>query len=180
MVSWSSQCFETAGSSPAWCRKTRKRRHPSRKGANCLPSLMRLSRGGMPAVRKCPKVANLSSSRTALETKPSYICKSKRTVKPSQCSLGRNRGLRESIESRSRRRALSGLWPEQTAMSRYPKVKPGEWVRPIRKGYRMACCDCGLVHELEFKLIPHGKGKKIILRAWRNERATAAVRRNRK
>lgn len=26
-----------------------------------------------------------------------------------------------------------------------------EWQAPVMKGYLMKCCDCGLVHELEFK-----------------------------
>lgn len=25
------------------------------------------------------------------------------------------------------------------------------WQAPVMKGYQMKCCDCGLVHELEFK-----------------------------
>ena len=40
----------------------------------------------------------------------------------------------------------------------------------------MSCCDCGLVHELDFALIPWGRGKKIILRARRHEKDTAFVR----
>lgn len=27
-----------------------------------------------------------------------------------------------------------------------------EWQQPIMKGYRMECCDCGLVHEVEFRV----------------------------
>lgn len=26
-----------------------------------------------------------------------------------------------------------------------------DWVMPIPKGYLMKCCDCGLVHEMQFK-----------------------------
>jgi hypothetical protein len=25
-----------------------------------------------------------------------------------------------------------------------------KWQRPVMKGYRMTCCDCGLTHEMEF------------------------------
>jgi hypothetical protein len=61
---------------------------------------------------------------------------------------------------------------------KYPKVQAGEWVSPVRKGYRMACCDCGLVHKMDFALIAwRNGGKKIIFRAYRDERATAAIRR---
>lgn len=63
-------------------------------------------------------------------------------------------------------------------MARYPKVQAGEWVQPTRKGYKMACCDCGLVHTLDFILVPYGDGKrKIRFRAFRDNRATAAKRR---
>lgn len=50
----------------------------------------------------------------------------------------------------------------------FPQVHAGEWVQPRRKDYRMKCCDCGLVHKLEFKLVPYGDNKhKIRFRAWR-------------
>lgn len=61
----------------------------------------------------------------------------------------------------------------------YPKVKSGQWVSPVRRGYKMACCDCGLVHRMNFQLIPYGSGRKIIFQAFRDERATAAKRRHR-
>lgn len=59
---------------------------------------------------------------------------------------------------------------------KYKQVEAGEWVKPARKGYKMACCDCGLVHLLDFTIV--GKKRKLILfRAFRDERATAAMRR---
>ena len=36
---------------------------------------------------------------------------------------------------------------------RYKPVQSGEWVKPVMRGYRMKCCDCGLVHEMQFKAI---------------------------
>lgn len=60
---------------------------------------------------------------------------------------------------------------------RYPVARNGQWIRSIKKGYKMACCDCGLVHRMEFAHIPYGSGRKIIFRAWRDERSTAAKRR---
>lgn len=66
-------------------------------------------------------------------------------------------------------------------MSRkYPSVKDGQWVAPVKRGYRMRCCDCGLVHVIDFDHIPRGRGRKIIFRAWRDERATAASRRKKR
>ena len=58
-------------------------------------------------------------------------------------------------------------------MVKYPAVQNGEWIQPIRKGYKMSCCDCGLVHVLNFRL---RKGR-IQLQAFRDNRATGQKRR---
>ncbi len=50
----------------------------------------------------------------------------------------------------------------------------GDVIQPVMEGYRMACCDCGLVHELDFNVTDD---MLVQFRAWRNERATAAKRR---
>jgi hypothetical protein len=55
----------------------------------------------------------------------------------------------------------------------YPEPAEGEWVQPVRKGWRLACCDCGLVHTFDFRI---RKGH-IEFRAWRNNRATGQRRR---
>jgi hypothetical protein len=60
---------------------------------------------------------------------------------------------------------------------KYKQVYENEWVRPVRKGYKMSCCDCNLVHVLDFKLESYGSGKRIVFRARRDTRATAAKRR---
>src|SRR5260370_20625783 len=57
-------------------------------------------------------------------------------------------------------------------MMPYEKIKPGEWLRPKIKGYRMACCDCGLVHRLDFR-VHTGRAE---LRANRDNRATKRLR----
>jgi hypothetical protein len=62
---------------------------------------------------------------------------------------------------------------------KYYAVKNGEWIAPVKRGYKMACCDCGLVHKINFEHIPYGNGRKIIFRAFRDNRATAGMRRNR-
>lgn len=58
---------------------------------------------------------------------------------------------------------------------KYSPVQDGEWVQPKRKGYRMRCCDCGLVHTMDFRLVKYGNGRKIQFRATRDQRATAAI-----
>ena len=35
----------------------------------------------------------------------------------------------------------------------YNKPKPDEWVLPIAEGYQMECCDCGLVHIIDFRVL---------------------------
>lgn len=58
----------------------------------------------------------------------------------------------------------------------YQRVAPGEWVQPVRKGYGLACCDCGLVHKIDFRLVKYAGGRKIQFRAFRDESATKALR----
>ena len=55
----------------------------------------------------------------------------------------------------------------------YYEPEPGEWIVPVRRGYRLACCDCGLVHLMDFTV----KRGKIMFRAFRAKRSTALVRR---
>jgi len=54
------------------------------------------------------------------------------------------------------------------------------WIQPVRKAYRLGCCDCGLVHDVDFKLVKLGKARLIQLRVRRNNRSTALVRRGMK
>ena len=60
-------------------------------------------------------------------------------------------------------------------MAKYDQPEAGEWVRPIRRGYKLACCDCGLVHKMDFRIV---KGR-VQFRVFRDNRATAAIRRKR-
>lgn len=50
---------------------------------------------------------------------------------------------------------------------KYEKVVDGEWVQPVMVGYRMKCCDCGLVHIIDFKILEDEKGKFLKFRARR-------------
>ena len=38
--------------------------------------------------------------------------------------------------------------PEHETASGYSR-----WIRPIMRSYMMSCCDCGLVHEMQFKAV---------------------------
>jgi hypothetical protein len=34
------------------------------------------------------------------------------------------------------------------------EVKDGEWIRPAMTGYEMECCNCGVVHVMDFRIDP--------------------------
>lgn len=50
---------------------------------------------------------------------------------------------------------------------RYAQRFDGEWIFPRRNSYYLQCCDCGLVHRINFRLVKHGKGKQIAFQAFR-------------
>lgn len=61
---------------------------------------------------------------------------------------------------------------------KYLNPKRGEWVQPTPNGYKMACCDCGLVHVLDFRVIKYGGNKtKVQFRVFRDNRSTGQMRR---
>jgi hypothetical protein len=68
-----------------------------------------------------------------------------------------------------------------------------EYQFPLKTGYKMACCDCGLVHDAEFEIFkvlkthPDGsfeiekltdKSLKVGFRMKRNNRSSAQIRRH--
>lgn len=55
----------------------------------------------------------------------------------------------------------------------YYQPKSGEWIQPVRKAYRMACCDCGLVHLIDFRV----RNGRVQFAVKRGTRETAAIRR---
>jgi hypothetical protein len=59
-------------------------------------------------------------------------------------------------------------------VSAFEKPRAGEWIQPVRRGYKMACCDCGLVHRMDFRVA----GGRAQFRAFRDNRSTAMVRRH--
>lgn len=48
-----------------------------------------------------------------------------------------------------------------------------DWIHPL-PGYKFSCCDCGLVHNLEFRI---DDLNRVNFRAQRNKRSTSQVRR---
>lgn len=59
-------------------------------------------------------------------------------------------------------------------MAKYEFADPGEWFKPVHDGYKIICCDCGLVHEFQFRVIEG----QIEMRAFRDNRSTGQVRRH--
>ena len=55
-----------------------------------------------------------------------------------------------------------------------------EWIWPMMKGYKLKCCDCGLVHTIEFKVVKLDHGHEVMYRAKQNNRSTGQVRRHKK
>ncbi len=55
-------------------------------------------------------------------------------------------------------------------------AKDGEWIQPKQKGYLMSCCDCGLVHRLDFRIAGDLKKQKVQFRAYRSPKYTAQQR----
>ena len=59
------------------------------------------------------------------------------------------------------------------------------WISPLhgsgKRNYRMACCDCELVHEIQFRIekrkVHSQVLNSVVFRAKRNARATAQLRR---
>lgn len=55
----------------------------------------------------------------------------------------------------------------------YVHLNDGDWIEMARRGNRIACCGCGLVHAVDFRVI----GGRLLMRFALDRRATAAARR---
>ena len=56
----------------------------------------------------------------------------------------------------------------------YRVISYGEWTQPRMRNFREQCCDCGLIHRLDFRIVDG----RIEFRTRRDDRATAAARRS--
>jgi hypothetical protein len=61
-------------------------------------------------------------------------------------------------------------------VGKYDEPQAGEWVQPVREDYKLRCCDCGLVHRIDFRI----KEGHIQFRAFLDNRATGQSRRHRR
>jgi hypothetical protein len=78
-------------------------------------------------------------------------------VKPTPISAHKNptKTCRYTNKPLSKCRCKGGCEPTQ--------VQSGEWIQPVRSNYGMSCCDCGLIHSMNFRIY---KGK-VQFRAYR-------------
>ncbi len=56
----------------------------------------------------------------------------------------------------------------------YYQVTDGEWVRVVKRKFRDQCCDCGLIHVVDFR----ERDNALEVRSTRDNRATASSRRS--
>ena len=54
----------------------------------------------------------------------------------------------------------------------YYHVTDGEWIVVPKRGYKEQCCDCGLVHRMNFKIVDG----RIHIQTFRDPRATNGAR----
>lgn len=59
--------------------------------------------------------------------------------------------------------------------SEYYHVTDGEWIEVQMRNNRDQCCDCGLIHRIDYRINDKGK---IEMRAYRDPRATNGARRH--
>lgn len=59
---------------------------------------------------------------------------------------------------------------------RYRKEVAGRWFQPIQRGYLMACCDCALVHKMNFRVV----GGLVQIQAFRMVAATKMLRKRKR
>jgi len=76
----------------------------------------------------------------------------------------------------SRRAMFTWIWESKRTLAlakRYHLPRDGEWLRPITKQYTVACCDCGSVHKVDFRVVDG----RVEVRAFRAPRETRLLRR---
>ena len=66
-------------------------------------------------------------------------------------------------------------WAGEVSM-KYPVFESGEWITPNVKDFKIACCSCGLVHKMSFRV----EAGIFQIKMDRDNRATAAMRRHKR
>lgn len=63
------------------------------------------------------------------------------------------------------------------AKSDYHHLTDGEWFRPAMRNHHDQCCDCGLVHLMDFRIVTVRGRQRVEYRARRHGKATGGARR---
>lgn len=53
------------------------------------------------------------------------------------------------------------------------QVEENEWIKPVRRNYRLFCCHCNNSHLIDFDLLDWARGKAIIFRVRRDPKSRA-------
>jgi len=62
--------------------------------------------------------------------------------------------------------------PKKLVIQKFKKVGAGQWQQPRMKNYFLQCCDCGLIHRMNFRVRINKKGIAIVqLQAFRAKTA---------
>lgn len=57
-------------------------------------------------------------------------------------------------------------------IKRFKQVTSGEWVQPRMRNYFIKCCDCGLIHRMNFKVVVDREGfVRVRFQAFRAKKA---------
>jgi hypothetical protein len=59
---------------------------------------------------------------------------------------------------------------------KYPIFKDNEWITPHYTKFKLICCDCSLVHDVQFRIYKD----KIQFKLKRNNKSTGQARRTKK
>lgn len=49
---------------------------------------------------------------------------------------------------------------------KFTQIRDNEWFQPTMKNHKMACCDCGLIHDVSFRIV----GNSVQMKAKRLKR----------
>lgn len=63
------------------------------------------------------------------------------------------------------------------AKSEYYHVTDGEWIRVPLRNYKEQCCDCSLIHRLNFKIKKDKNGRnELWIQTFRDGKSTGGAR----
>lgn len=66
---------------------------------------------------------------------------------------------------------------KKSERAKYVHLEDGQWHEPVMNRHREECCDCGLVHKVDYRIKETTRGTRLEFRARVDRKATAAIRR---